>query len=68
VNCCSLSQGCNIRAFWRRAEVYLKDFFRMRTLADLLNAMSDTNESDALSATFHSSAELRPISVGSEQL
>jgi Rrf2 family protein len=67
-NCCTLSQGCNIRAFWRRAEVYLKDFFRARTLADLLNVVGDANESDALTTTFHTSAELRPISVSGSQL
>jgi Rrf2 family protein len=64
-NCCTLSQGCNIRAFWRSAEVYLKDFFRQRTLNDLMQAVEDrVLLEETLPGSFHQPEEFRSISVG----
>jgi len=60
--CCMLSEGCNIRVFWRGAEGHLKDFFRARTLADLLEAPGQGL--DALRASRDSDSEVRKLSVG----
>jgi Rrf2 family protein len=62
---CVLSNGCIIRGFWKKAEHHLKDFFRERTLTDLLVAISradaDHDDTDVLSSTFSGSEEFRMI-------
>jgi Rrf2 family protein len=64
---CVLSNGCIIRGFWKKAEHHLKDFFRARTLSDLLVAISrndaDSDDTDVLSSTFAESDGLRMIGV-----
>lgn len=66
LNCCSLSQGCSIRAFWRHAETHLKDFFRARTLADLLALMSHPAAYGELPDSFVPTSEMRTVSAASE--
>ena len=38
---CMRSDGCTIRGFWKAAEVHLRDFFRQKTVADLLTIAVD---------------------------
>lgn len=62
--CCVLANGCIIRGFWRHAERHLKDFFRARTLHDLLTAIEETSVDELdtpLTATFEASDGLRTI-------
>ncbi|MBU0508409.1 Rrf2 family transcriptional regulator [bacterium] len=63
-NCCSLAQGCSIRAFWRHAEVHLKDFFRARTLSDLLELMTHPLAYGELPDSLEQPKEMRSVSVG----
>jgi Rrf2 family iron-sulfur cluster assembly transcriptional regulator len=57
---CVLSNGCIIRGFWRTAERHLKEFFRVRTLSDLLIAIAqaEAEEKEGISATFEEHDEL----------
>jgi Rrf2 family protein len=42
---CQRSPGCTIRGFWKAAELHLKNFFRNRTVADLLSlSIEDRDE------------------------
>ena len=38
---CMRSDGCTIRGFWKAAEVHLRDFFRSKNVADLLEISAD---------------------------
>lgn len=38
---CLRSDGCTIRGFWKAAEVHLREFFRIRTVSDLLTIAAD---------------------------
>ena len=44
--CCGLADGCAIRGFWKKAEGYLKQFFRERTLHDLMLLQGAIGEAD----------------------
>ncbi len=61
--CCSLSQGCSIRGFWRQAEFYLKDFFRARTLADLLSVMNQPIAKGEMPESFEASDAFRTLAA-----
>jgi Rrf2 family protein len=65
LSCCSLAQGCAIRGFWRTAEGHLKEFFRERTLADLLRLAAHIGHEngDGLTPTFEQPEEFRSVSV-----
>jgi Rrf2 family protein len=58
---CVMSNGCIIRGFWRTAEKHLKEFFRSRTLSDLLIAISKAESENAqgISSTLEESDDLR---------
>jgi len=62
-SCCALSQGCSIRGFWRQAEFYLKDFFRGRTLADLLAVMESPIAKGEFPETFEQSESFRTLAA-----
>jgi Rrf2 family transcriptional regulator, iron-sulfur cluster assembly transcription factor len=63
---CVLANGCIIRGFWRTAERHLKDFFRMRTLSDLLIAIArGDEEKEGLSPTFEAHDGLNMLSTAS---
>jgi Rrf2 family iron-sulfur cluster assembly transcriptional regulator len=64
--CCGLADGCAIRGFWRTAEKHLKEFFRARTLTDLLALGAGSPESLQVSTAVESAGELRavPLSGG----
>ncbi len=64
MKCCVMANGCIIRGFWRHAERHLKEFFRARTLRDLLDAITVTTLDDLnapLTSTFEHSEELRTM-------
>ncbi|HEY3294762.1 MAG TPA: Rrf2 family transcriptional regulator [bacterium] len=58
---CVLSNGCIIRGFWRTAERHLKEFFRNRTLSDLLVliAKAEAEDTQGVPASFEESDDLR---------
>jgi len=67
---CVLSNGCIIRGFWRTAERHLKDFFRERTLQDLLIEISRTGVEDAkgITATFEESNDLHMMPAAQAEM
>jgi Rrf2 family protein len=67
---CVLSNGCIIRGFWRTAERHLKEFFRVRTLSDLLIAISkaEADESEGITPTFEGSEDLRMMPTQSAEM
>lgn len=64
-NSCVLSNGCIIRGFWRTAERHLKEFFRARTLSDLLIEISkaENEASQGITPTFEESDDLRMMPI-----
>ena len=62
---CLKSDGCTIRGFWKAAEVHLKDFFRNRTVADLLELSTD--DADALLAAVQNTESFPTLSSNGKE-